>query len=66
MHIGLSHLVHWNDTELHQLSSSPNTHVVYELQDLLWLFLNLCNYNIRHVSGRAEVRFPSSKIDSES
>lgn len=46
MHLGLSHLVPWDYTELHQLSSSPTTHV-HELQDLLWLFLNLFNCNIK-------------------
>lgn len=30
VHIGLSHLLHWNYTEFHHLSSSLNIHVVMD------------------------------------
>lgn len=65
VYIGLSHLLHWNYTEFHHINSSLNIHVLYGLTDLLWLFPNIFNSNVRHVNGRAAMRLPSTEINSE-
>lgn len=62
MLIGPPRLLHWNYTELHQLSSSLSIHVIYGLQDLLWLFLSLFNSSIRHINGGAEVKVQVLKL----